>query len=452
VKFETGLSVLILILILSCGRGQKEIIYNENIPDSAVIISLQKCITDTSQSYWVAMPPDIDSLKRLPLIIAFDPHGDGKLAVRSLIGAVTDFGYIVAGSNVIRNGYEKIENAFTTLSNDVLNRYPIDRSRIYSAGFSGGGRFAQILSQINQDIKAVISIGAGFIFNKPDPPKNNIPMLFVAGDQDFNYIEIYNSRENLKLSGIRSFVMEFQGKHEWPERHIMDEALLWFELDDCRRNKDRSNDPVIKSYQEMIHENAGRFMAGQEMLLACREYEKGIAFMSGLVSTRSMEKQMELCKESPAYKDKLEKKNSAMNLEMRLQQGYISALNLKDTLWWRNEIRRLDQELQEESDQYLLSAYRRVKSFISIAAYSFCNTAIKDNDLPKAARLIAIYRTVDPSNPDVYYFSALYYSRSGQFQKAAEFFRKAVDSGFTDFQKASIDLPGEIYKAGLPKV
>jgi hypothetical protein len=451
VNFIIVVSVIASITILNSTCRQKETKSGLHISDSSANISYQKCITDTSQSYYLALPPDFDSLKNYPLIIAFDPRGNGNLAVRSLIGAVTEFGYITAGSNVIRNGYEDIENAFTTLTNDILNRYPVDRDRIYAAGFSGGGRFAQIFSQMNTNIKAVISIGAGFAFDKSRPLRNKVPMLFLAGDEDFNYLEINNSKETLKLSGVRYFIFEFKGKHEWPDRQITDEALWWFEFDDCRRNKSRKNDPVIKSYQETIHKNATRFITDQDMMRASKEYEKGIAFLSGLVSTGTMVKKMKFCIESTDYKEKLDKMKSALNLESRLQQGYISALNLKDTLWWRNEIRKLNQQITEEDDPYLLSAFRRVRGFLSIAAYSFCNVSLKDNDLSGAGKLIDIYHIVDPGNPDGYYFSALYYSRSGQSGKAGEFFRKAVDSGFKDFQKALYELPRDVYDAGLLK-
>jgi predicted esterase len=437
--------------ILNCSCQQRETRIETDISDSTCNVVLQQCLTDTTQSYWLALPADIDPHESCPLIIAFDPHGNGYLAVHSLMGAVTDFGYMVAGSNVIRNGYDNIENAFTILTNDILSRFPVDFNRIYSAGFSGGGRFAQIFSQVNTDIKAVISTGAGFSLDPSRSIRNKVPMLFLVGDEDFNWLEIEKSKENLNVSGIHYYIFGFRGKHEWPERQIMDEALLWFEFDNCRRNKSRQNDPVIQNYREIIHQNASMYIAEQDMMRASKEYEKGIAMLSGLTNTGPLVKKLDFCKESQDYKDKLAKMNHALNLESRLQQGYISALNQKDTLWWRNEIIKLNQRIAEKDDPYLLSAYQRVKNFISMAAYSFCNVSLRDNDLARVRRLIYIYQIADPGNPDGYYFNALYYSRSGQFQKANEFYRKAVDSGFNDFEKAESELPGEVYAAGQSK-
>jgi pimeloyl-ACP methyl ester carboxylesterase len=438
-----------MLLSLSCQR--KEIKSDANFVDSLVNITYQECSGDTSQSYWIAFPEEGDSAKKKPLIIAFDPHGDGKLAVYSLSDAVTHLGYMVAGSNVIRNGYENMENAFATLTGDVLKRYNVDKTRIYAVGFSGGGRFAQILSQMYPDIKAVISIGAGSVFSQSARPVNKLPVLFLAGNEDFNYMEINNSIENMKSMGFLYWVLEFNGKHEWPPKQIMDEALLWFEFDDCRRNTSRKNDPLIKDYLDKTRENAVRLEADGDILQACQEYEKGMAFLSGLVNTKSISKEIESLKKSKVYIDQLDKKQYAHNLEIRLQQGYIQALNQKDTAWWRKEIRNLDRELQEERDPNIHSALCRTKNFISMASYSLCNESFRSDNLERAARLIEIYRTVDPDNPDVYYFSALYYSESGQPVKAKEYFRKAIGKGFTDFKKAADELPQDIYQAGLSK-
>ena len=447
--FQIKLFIIILISLLSFSCGQKENKTIAHITDSQVNISYQKCMSDTSQSYWIAVPPLRDSLRALPLIIAFDPHGDGKLAVSSLTGASADFGYMVAGSNIIRNGYERMEEAFSVMRNDILNRYNVDKERIYAAGFSGGGRFAQIFSQMYPDVKAVISIGAGSVFNPSAKPLNKLPVLFLAGNEDFNYMEINSSAKNLESMGFRYYIYEFKGRHEWPDRQIMDEAVLWFEFDDCRRNKNRKDDPLIKNWLAIVKDRADSLIADQEIIQACQEYEKGIAFLSGLVNIKSISKEIESLKGTRAYNDQLSKKQYAQNLEIRLQQGYIRAFNQKDTAWWGKEIRNLNREINQGKDTYLLSAYKRIKSFLSMASYSFCNESVKANDLMRAARLIEIYRTIDPANPDVNYFSALYYSRSGQPEKAKEYFRRAIAAGFKDFKKASDELTGEIYSAGL---
>jgi hypothetical protein len=449
-KYGLVFFALVAVMVLNCQCTSKEKKSEIRINDSTdVKITTVDCIADSSHSYCMAIPYDFDSTESYPLIIALDPHGDGNLAVQSLIGGVTEFGFIIAGSNVIRNGYENPEYAFNILINDILSRYPVNKNRIYAAGFSGGGRYAQIFSQISTNIKAIISMGSGFSLNPSQPLLNKVPMLFLVGDEDFNYLEIMNSRQPLQLMGLKYYILEFHGKHEWPDHRIINEALLWFEFDDCRRDKSRGNDPVIKTYQGKIRKNAEEFIAHQDLLSACKEYEKGIAFLTGLTNTKSLVNNMNHCKGLPEYKSASEKMNKSLILESRLQQGYISALNQKDTSWWRNEIRRLNQEINQTEDSFRLSTYRRVKNFASMAAYTLSNTALKANDLPRSKKITDIYQIIDPGNPDGYYFRALYCSKTDQSDMAGQLFKKAVDLGFKDFQKARQELPDEIYKAAI---
>ena len=148
----------------------------------------------------------------------------------------SEFGFIVAGSNVIRNGYERTEYALQVLTGDVTSRYPVDKERMYAAGFSGGGRVAQEFSQRNPDIKAIASMGAGYSVEQAGMLRNKASMLFIAGNEDFNYHEIRNSYQILSAAGIHYYILEYPGKHAWPGPEIIRDALQWFEFDDYRRN------------------------------------------------------------------------------------------------------------------------------------------------------------------------------------------------------------------------
>jgi len=173
-----------------------------------------------------------------------------------------------------------------------------------------------------------------------------------------------------------------------------------------------------------------------------------MAFLSGIVSTSSLQRKFAALKESEEYKQSEKQANEALELEIRLQQGYLLALREQDTLWWRNEMRGLNEKIKRADNGTMQPVYNRIKSFISIASYSNCNNTLRQNDLRMAERYISVYRIVDPGNPDGYYFYALYLAKSGQGNAAADSFRKAVSLGFTDFKKARQELPEEVFSMG----
>jgi dienelactone hydrolase len=415
--------------------------------DTTVTISKIQCLSDTTQTYAVALPSDFNSSKRYPVVFVFDPHGDGHLAVKTFQTGATEFGYIIAGSNVIRNGYDRIEYALQALTHDVTNRYPVDDKRMYAAGFSGGGRVAQLFSQLNPNIRAVVSAGAGYSLAQNGDLSNKPSILFIVGNEDFNYLEIMNAGNALSASGIHYYVLEYPGKHAWPGRDIIHEALQWFEFDACRKDPALKQESAINRYKTSVQQQETLMEKNHDLSGAILTLEKGIAFLSGLTRTHELLKKLETLKKSPGYQQVQKQKQDALALEMRLQQGYTNAFTEKDTLWWQHEIHVLDERITFSDNTHLQHVYKRIKNFISIAAFSYCNRALSHNELSGAEKYVAIYQIVDPGNPDVYYFKALLFARKGKDKTAIQCYKKAVVLGFNDLKKAKQELPEKVYSS-----
>ena len=413
--------------------------------DTPVTINTMQCLSDTSQSYVIALPSSYSTSKTTPLVFVFDPHGDGNLAVNTFLAGASELGYIIAGSNVIRNGYDRIEYALQVMSQDVMNRFTVDHKHLYAAGFSGGGRVAQLFSQLNPDIRSVVSAGAGYSLGPSVNLVNKPSMLFITGNEDFNYLEIINTSQALSGSGIHFYILEYPGKHDWPGHDIILEALRWFELDAMRKDDKERKESFIRSYKASIQEQVNLMEKNHDIYGAVVSLEKGIAFLSGISPTRKMEKKLESLKNSSEYNRLTKRKKEAVTLEMRLRQGYLAALAEKDTLWWKHEISALDERIKSSDDIFIKPVYQRVKSFVSIAAYSYCNRLLSQKNLLEAEKAVSVYQTIDQANPDVYYFTALLLSGKGQTKAAITSYRKAIELGFSDFKKAKQELPIAVY-------
>ncbi|MBN1413905.1 MAG: hypothetical protein JW973_02290 [Bacteroidales bacterium] len=411
--------------------------------DTAISVRTVECLSDSAQTYCIALPCDYDTGNRYPVVYVFDPHGNGELAVNTFRAGASEFGYIVAGSNVIRNGYEKTEYALQALTRDVLGRYAVDPYRQYAAGFSGGGRVAQLFTRLNANVKAIASAGAGYspgqtvLYNKAS-------MLFIAGDGDFNYHEIVSSDKALSSAGMHHFILEYPGKHDWPAPEIVRDVLWWFEFDAYRRDPSIRQKTIIRSYMASVKQQSELLEESKDPFGAVQNLEKGIAFLTGIARTTSFQKKRDELVKSPEYKHFMRQKQKAMMLEKRLQQGYMIAFRDKDTLWWSNEIDVLNEKTSRLENAFMRPVYSRIRSFISIAAYSFCNRALMQHDLINAERYISIYRIIDPGNPDVYYFHSVLLSASGQVKASREQFGKAVSLGFSDWKKAQAELPEKV--------
>ncbi len=435
--------LLVTLLFFQCRKHDNRQ-FQQQTGDPLIVNEIE-CSDDTTQQYCIVLPERYDNQNAYPLIVVFDPHASGKLAAEKFMTAAADFGYIVAASSTIRNGYPSVEYALKILYDDLIKRYKINNERIYAAGFSGGGMVAQIFSQLNKNIKAIASMGAGYSLSDPAALNNRPSMLFLAGDEDFNYNEIVNSGKLLSHTNIYCYAYTYHGKHEWPENDIIREAILWFEFDAYRKDKKIIRKRVVHDYHTHIHQEIKTLQQQGNYIDAFNACERGIIFLSGLTGTAKLKKSLKAMKKHPEYIREVRKKEKASVLEMRLQQGYMAAFGTQDTLWWKKEIDGLNQQIASGSDEYMSPVYKRLKNFLSMIAYTYCNNALKENNLQKAAQYIAIYQMADPENADVYYFRALLSSKQGNNRLAAIFYLQAVKMGFSDFSKAKQEMPPSVF-------
>jgi dienelactone hydrolase len=179
------------------------------------------------QSYWMFAPANYRADRAWPILYCLDPAARGRVPVERFAAAAEKAGFLVAGSNNSRNGpMAPVHEAINLMVGDTHERYFIDDSRVYVAGFSGGARVALDWAR-NGHIAGVIACGAGF--GPPGPPKQ-IPFRIFAttGWEDFNHDEIYRQSRELARRNVPHRFVEFEGGHDWMPAALADEAFGFF--------------------------------------------------------------------------------------------------------------------------------------------------------------------------------------------------------------------------------
>jgi hypothetical protein len=116
----------------------------------------------------------------------------------------------------------------------------------------------------------------------------------------------------------------------------------------------------------------------------------------------------------------------------------------KDTLWWKNEIKSMNEKITTEQDSYKNDMYRRIKAFWGIACYSLSNKAVKEQNAKMLNKIVASCRILEPENPDMLYFSAFPYFWGGNKEATFSLLKKARDAGFSDMSRLKKDFPESI--------
>jgi predicted esterase len=179
------------------------------------------------QSYWMFVPANYRADRAWPILYCLDPAARGRVPVERFAAAAEKAGFLVAGSNNSRNGpMAPVHEAINLMVGDTHERYSIDDSRAYVAGFSGGARVA-LNWAANGHIAGVIACGAGF--GPPGPPKQIPFRIFsTTGWEDFNHDEIYRQSRELARRNVPQRFVEFEGGHDWMPAALADEAFGFF--------------------------------------------------------------------------------------------------------------------------------------------------------------------------------------------------------------------------------
>ncbi|MGE3825911.1 MAG: hypothetical protein AB7G44_16935 [Bacteroidia bacterium] len=223
--------LLLLTTFFSC--GQKSTTTKSSAPLSAIQYTGGKtytvsCNGNASKTYSLYLPLNYDTTKTFPVIYFFDPQGKGNFPVEKYKSIADSSGIIFIGSNATKNGMQWAEVSSTAnhLFADTRQKLKINEQKIFTCGFSGGGRIAANLAVHNNYIAGVISCSAG-LPAQPSQLRTDLIFVGIAGKEDMNLTEIYDAGEALKNSGIKHLINYFDGPHEWPPLEAMSEAITF---------------------------------------------------------------------------------------------------------------------------------------------------------------------------------------------------------------------------------
>ncbi len=385
------------------------------------------CANNALQSYAVYLPKDYSDSLKFPVIIFFDPHGSGSYPVGLYKSLAEWFGYILMGSNNAKNGlqFEETNAIVGNLIVEAAARFSVDAKRISLAGFSGGAKVALMGASIHPELLSVIFCGAAIPFENVQQLPST---LGFAGERDMNYTEVMSSDQVLNEKKIMHEIVQWNGKHEWPDSVSFADAFYWCSFTTMRNQIMPIDNSLVKS-----------FVTAKNKLLSSKRnvlYQVTInhqlaSFLYGIADISMFEKKMDLLERSDAYRKEIQKLQNTLGMESKLKENYMKYFESKNLNWWREEVSRMRR--MKTGDEAMM--YQRLLSYLSLASYSYSNNAIKQNNFPAAQQFLAIYRIVDPEISDRAFLEACMYARQGDQQKAVVALEEAVQLGLKDKSK-----------------
>lgn len=403
-----------------------------------VVIENVVCRADASQSYALYIPSNYRPEKKWPVLYALDPLARGNVPLGRFKEAAEKYGYIVAGSNISKNGPIKASiNAFEAVWNDTHARFSIDNGRVYATGFSGGARAALFIATLCEKcITGVIACGAGF--NPQLPPSKSIPFVLFAtvGVDDFNYPELMELDATLEKYGIQHRVATFDGTHSWPPSELCVEALEWMEIEAIKAGRRPKDGALVR---ELFDKNLKRAQALEEqkkVYEAYGVYRSLAASFKGLEDTSAIEKKVSKLKDSKEIKEQIKAEKAQIEKQRLLAADLMKLARSFDdpelSATAPDDLRKHVAELRKKADVAQDSGERRVarRALLQVYAQFYEAGTIHDAANRSAATTkLEIAAEIMPQDPGIFYQLAILYAQGGEKRRAIDALKRAVENG-----------------------
>ena len=439
------LSILFFYIISCAGRNSRNAGEETNDVDTTIanavfaadsfktgqVIAHVICKADPQQSYALYIPASGNG-EALPVVYFFDPHGDGSLPVDKYKALADKYDFILIGSNNSKNGndWPTAENIWSTLAGDSQRRLKIDPNRIYLCGFSGGAKVATYIGLHQNQIKGVIANGAVLpdILNAGN---FNFSFTAIAGEGDLNMTDLVAIANGLDQTQTRHRIIFFDGIHEWAPENTMDIAFAGWQSDAMETRTIPVNNSLIGNYISNSKERIDEYVSENNYLKATEECKLSINMLEGLTSEVNWFKEKDaLLKSDPAYKKQLQARKSLLTTEKNLKTEYEKQFRQGDMNYWMKTINDIEAKAKDANAEGAM--YKRLKAYLSLAFYSISNQLITGHRDADAQNFVNLYKYIDPTNSEAWYFSAILNARGQNAKATRDDLIKAVGDGFND--------------------
>ncbi len=380
--------------------------------------------TTSNGSYSLFIPESFSGNEKLPAILFLDPHGDGKIPLERYRSLAEKHKFILVCSNDSKNGmnFDQVNQIVSALLNECTANLPCNPKRITVAGFSGGSKAALIGGNTVSGFNGIVYCGAAF---PPGSIDVKIPVLGIVGKRDMNYTEVRNFNFSMDPLNIPHLLIEWNGKHEWPDSATFQHAFYWTILNDIRKKNVEVDSVLIQDLESSIqkHLKSSTNPLDKELIL-----QEAIGLLNQLTSVTYYQNQLSLLKRSAEYTSAKIKQDKILDKEDKLKQLYGNSFLDKEWSWWTREVNILSADKNNSSNQ-------RILGYISLAAWSYSSRAVSENNSTLAKRSLDIYKLADPENPEHEFLQACLSAKNGNADSAMYFLKKAIELGLTDIGK-----------------
>jgi hypothetical protein len=316
-----------------------------------------------SETYKLYLPKKFDGKGTWPVIFVFDMEGKNGQALNIFKVAAEEQGFLLASSNDISDTLSISKNVLITgrMFQEVAALFPLNRNRIYTAGFASGAKFAALVPSFIKEVEGVISCGSFVPSVELLDEKNPFYFVGIVGNEDFNYPQMLQGKELLNKMKFPNDLLVFDGGERWSDYSLIGKALKILTLSAIAKGNVAKNDEfVMNSYGQNLKDLKLLINSGQ-LLKAYNLQSEIISIYRPHLEVDSLREQLKTLKKENRYRSQRRSLNNVLLRESFVKEDYeynlfddLSALNYNNLGWWNyqmEELKKYDKKLDPFEQQ-----------------------------------------------------------------------------------------------------
>lgn len=369
------LILLLFVGFVYTGNSQtRQVVFKKGVITDSIRVN-----DSISETYKLYLPKKFDGKGTWPVIFVFDMEGKNSQALNIFKAAAEEQGYLLASSDNISDTLSISKNIIiaSRMFQAVTELFPLNSSRIYTAGFSSGAKFASLLPSFVKQVDGAISCGS-FVPNV-ELLNDKKPFYFIGivGNEDFNYTTMLQGREVLNKMKYPNNLLVFDGGESWTDYSYIDKALKILTLSAMAKGSvDQDDEFVVKDYRQNFEEY-NRLLNSNQMLQAYNLLNEIISVYRPHLEVDSLREKEKILKKDKTYKTQMRNFNNILFRESFIKEDYnfnlnedLSTLNYNNLGWWNYQMTEL-KKYDNKQDPFERQMGKRLLGYL--------NALIEDN-------------------------------------------------------------------------
>ncbi len=405
-------------------------------------IAVNDSIPETFALY---LPKSFEVSKKWPVVFVFDMKGRAKQALGMLLQAAETEGYILAASNNINDSLSITKNVLVSsrMFGRVGSILPIHDNRIYTAGFSAGGRLASVLPTFIKGITGVLSFGAPINNLEVLSPKKPFHFIGIVGNEDYNYPAMLRSEKILNKMNFPNQLFVFEGGEKWPTTDYISSALQAFTLAAMAKGYVEKNQDYIQNVYRKSMGKTNELVTAQQPLLAQDYLWQVMEVFQPHMAIDSISSSSKILRKTKLYRNQRRFRSAALFRESLIKDDYayyleedILTYNYNNLGWWKHQMEEL-QKNKKSSNVFEQQMGKRLEGYLDALIEDNLDILAQEKDVDlEATNFLWMLKTITQPKKTENYLKVIGISTLlDDYGTALFYLEELLKQGYADKEK-----------------